>query len=307
MTGKEEIEKKGYCEGKYVVGQGKAHNCSRPHIKVFNCNVFGTFNIKLKSGRITEFKPTIVTEKANYWFIKLHKEKQEYFGWAIRDHTSHQAENTIELLTKQLLPTHLKEGSFAVLPLKKWDERQTRIWSEKKYWFQTFPFSPKQKADSEYVWKVINRIPWKNLSVLDIGSHYGFFSFKASEVGACVLGIEKNKNSLYAATTIRDHIIQQDVTFLRQDLYPSKKYDVILFLSVFHQIDPTYKRLEEHMNMLTSRTLKHLFIELIMPPLFPQGHEMSEKEIDKIVGGKIIDRYKHKIRGERKIYWIQNA
>lgn len=303
MTGREEIQKKGYMEGKYVVGQGKAHNCGRQHREIFNCDMFGTFNTKLKHGLITEFEPTLVSEHNNYWFIKLTKEKKEYFGWAIRGKKSHQGHNIIEMITKQLLPTYLKEERFAVLPLEKWSDKQIKEWADKQYWFQTFPFSPKQRADSEYVWNIINRIEWKNMSVLDIGARYGYFSFKASEAGANVLGIETNKSSLKAANIIRDHIIQQDVNFMKEDPYSYKKYDVVLFLSVLHQMDPSYKSLEAQIDILKSRTLKHLFVELIMPPMFPQGQEIDEKEIDRIVGGQILDRYKHKVRGDRKIYW----
>jgi hypothetical protein len=307
MTGKEEIQKKGYMEGIYVVGQGKAHGCFHQHQSIFNCDVCGTFNIKLNDGQIIEFEPTLTSEHNNYWFIKISKDKMDYFGWAVRGKKSNQKHNIIELVTKQLLPDSLKEDKLAVIPLEKWDEKQIRIWSEEKYWFQTFSFSPKQRADSEYVWNIINKIKWKNLSVFDIGSHYGFFSFKASKAGASVLGVEPNKSSIKCASTIRDHIIQQDVNFVRQDPYPSKKYDVILFLSVFHQIDPTYKDLEKQMNDLKSRTIKHLFVELIMPPMFPQGSNIGEEEIDRIVGGQILDRYTHKVRGDRKIYWWKNG
>ncbi|MHA1690361.1 MAG: class I SAM-dependent methyltransferase [Candidatus Heimdallarchaeaceae archaeon] len=306
MNGKEEIAVKGYMEGKYVIGQGKAHKCCRPHKFVFNCQMFGTFNVKLKYGRIDEFQPSVTTEKANYYFLKIKKAKNEYFGWAIRDHKSNQAFNTLEIITKERLPDALRKERFAVTIYDRWNSNQIKEWASKQYWFQTFPFSPKKRADSELVWSTINIIPWTGMKVVDIGAHYGFFSFKAAENGAIVTGVEPNKSSLKCAIEIRNHIIQQDVKFVKND--PGKTFDIILYLSVHHQIDPCYKKLEHQVNALKDRTNKYLFVELILPPLFPKDRQVPESEIDRMVQMTPLKTYDHTVRGRRKIYvWSRDG
>lgn len=290
-------------EGQYVTGQGKAHTCCSPHTKVFKCQMFGTFNIKIKGRQILDFAPSITSEKAAYWLVRISKGGSlNYYGWAIRDFTSHQNPQILEVLTKELLPEDFKSGILSVAILKRWDAQSIKLWASKQYWFQSFPFSSVKKADSEYLWKIIDKINWSGFSVLDIGAHYGYFSFKASEKGAHVIGVEPNSSSRNCAITIQENIIHQDVQFIPKDL--GGQFDVILHLSVYHQMDPEYKNLENYLNGLRGRTRKHLFVELILPPMFPRKRKMSEKEIDKIVGGKILTRYQHKVRGIRKVYQI---
>jgi len=292
--------------GNYVEGCGKAHKCCGPHTKVLGFPVIGTFNVLGKGLRINEFPPSIVTEKANYYFLRLERGDKFFYGWAVRDHVSKQGLNVLEILTKDPLPDSWKNGEDMGITLyERWSPKKTREWAANKYWFQTFPFSPKKRADSELVWEVIDTIDWCGLTVLDIGCHYGFFSFKASEKGARVVGIEPNRRSLRMARIIQEHIVQQDVKFFQENLKKSKVYDVILYLSVHHQIDPLYSDLATMLDELRQRTNKYLFVELIMPPIFPEDNQMSEEEIDRIVGGKILLRYKHNVRGDRKIYLVE--
>ena len=97
----------------------------------------------------------------------------------------------------------------------------------------------------------------------------------------------------------------QDVDFVNLAPFNVTFFDVILYLSVHHQPDPSYANLEKKIKEYRKRARKHLFVELIMPPVFPQHGEFTEAEIDKIVGGEILVRYKHAVRGHRKIYWIE--
>jgi len=293
----------GYMEGKYINGAGKASKCCQPHKAIFNCEMFGTFNVKLKNDNIFDFQPVIINDVKSYWFVEITKTKETRYGWAIRDHTSKQAQNVLEIITKEKLPERFKQGNVKINIYERWSDAIIKNWSAKQYWFQTFPFSAAQKADSNFVWNTINKINWSGLSVYDIGCHYGFFSFKASECGARVVGMEPNDTSLKAAKIIRDNIIHQDVGFIKEA--SNKQYDVILYLSVHHQLDPNYERLEKKIQELKSKTNKYLFVELIMPPMFPEKGAMTEKDIDKIVGGEILSRYKHNVRGNRKIYFIK--
>lgn len=291
--------------GNYISGAGKAHNCCKQHDEVFKCRMIGTFNIMLHGCNITEFNPTMVDTTKSYWFVRISNGKEFYFGWTIRDHLSRQKPNVIEVLTKKLIPDSFKNCQLRVSILGKWDEERIKMWADKQYWFQTFPFTPSPKADSEHLWKKINIIKWRNKSVLDIGCHYGFFSFKASAKGANVIGFEPNKSSLDCAKVIRDNIVQQDVTFV--DGMPKGAFDVVLYLSVYHQIDPIYTKLKEKIEYLKNITNEHLFIELIMPPMFPTNKSLTEKQIDDIVGGEVLDTYEHRIRGTRRIYHIKKS
>jgi hypothetical protein len=288
--------------GKYTKGSNKAHKCCAPHREVFGCRMYGTFNIFAYDGKITEFQPTITTKKSRYWFVKISRDNDIYFGWAVRDFKSRQRANILEIVTKELLPDKLKEGDFEVEVFEKWDDRTITGWAINQYWFQGFSFSPKKKADSKFLWDTINVIDWSDCTVLDIGCHYGYFSFEASREGARAIGFDTNKSSLKTAEVIRDNIIHQDVSFSSKD--PKGNFDVILYLSVHHQPDPNYKKLAEKIAELKSRAKKYLFVELILPPMFPKDNIISEEMIDKIVGGKILATYKHKVRGMRKVYQI---
>jgi len=298
-------EEQEYIKGHYLIGSNKAHKCCGAHDKVFNCRMIGTFNVLMEENFISNFIPSIKTEKAAYWFVELEKNGQSYYGWAIRDYKSHQRGNILEILTKELLPCSLKEGDLNVRIIERWDEKKIKNWAKDQYWFQGFSFSPIKKADSKFLWNNINIIDWIGCSVLDIGCHYGYFSFKASEAGAKVIGFDIDKNSLEMAETIRENIIQQDVTFVRKD--PKIDYDVILYLSVHHQIDKEYQMLARAIKKLKLRTKKHLFVELILPPMFPKNSKMTEEEIDKIVGGEILVTYNHKVRGVRRVYHVQTS
>jgi SAM-dependent methyltransferase len=290
--------------GQHITGKNKAHSCCKQHDAVFNCRMVGTFNIKLSDQvDIKAFKSTFETESNSYWFVKICKGSIVKYGWAVRPKNSSQKNNVLEVLTKERLHDTFKEGTLEVTVLEKWSQSCIDNWSKNQYWFQSFPFAKVKKADSQWVWEHINKVNWSGQTVLDIGCHYGFFSFKASELGARVLGVDINTTSLEKANIIQEHIIHQDVEFGRE--VPQTQFDVVLYLSVHHQIDSEYKSLERHLKILREVAKKHIFVELIMPPMFPQKNEMTETEIDTIVGGEILARYKHKVRGDRKIYWIK--
>lgn len=288
--------------GHYTQGSGLAHNCCRPHREVFNCDMWGTFNILVQDFNILTREPSIINSKNNkrYWFLIINN---KYCGWAIRDKRSKQKRQILEVLIKQLLPDYLKSQDLEItLPIK-WTEHQIKVWAKDKYWFQGFNFAPVQRADSDLVWKTIDVINWEKRRVLDWGCHYGYMSFEASKKGAIVTGIDKNIQSLQMAKTIRNHIIQQDVYFSTN--LERKVYDVILYLSVHHQRDADYSNLKDTIELLKKMSLKHIFIELLLPPTFPKDRKMTEQQINEIVGGKVLLQYKHEVRGVRNIYHIE--
>ena len=108
------------------------------------------------------------------------------------------------------------------------------------------------------------------------------------------------------ARVIRDHIIQQDVIFshISDKTIYNKPFDIVFYLSVHHQIDPNYSQLKATIEKYKKMARECLFVELIMPPMFPKDKSMSQEEIDKAVGGEILTTYKHAVRGLRRIYKV---
>jgi len=290
---------------KYITGSNHAHCSNNVYKKrVFKCPMYGTFNVKLLTDfDITKYNYAYACQRTKYWLVKIRKEnaKESYYGWVVKWDKSGMSKNTLEIISKRLLPDFLKEGIIEICEVcEKWSDQTRDNWAKNIYWWQTFDWSPKKRADSKMLWDSINIINWSGLSVLDIGSHYGYMSFKASKEGALVTGVEKNQTAVDKSKIINDHIEMCDVEFYKP-IIKMDNYDVILDLSVYHQIDPDYKHLYSHVEGLKKIVNKCLFIELIMPPMF--GKDYKEVDIDKIVGGKILKRYQHKVRGIRKIYF----
>jgi SAM-dependent methyltransferase len=157
------------------------------------------------------------------------------------------------------------------------------------------------------VWGAIrDRVDWRNKSVLDIGCNFGFYSFQASRAGARVRGIDKNENVIRTARLINDRVEMQDVQFEAAGVQslPPVEYDVIFYFSVQHQFDRSYAKLKKQINALWALTRERLFIELIVPSL---DGAMSEEQVDLIVDGTELLRYKHKVRACRKLYEVKRG
>lgn len=267
LEGKKEIAKRGYMKGHYVVGSGHAHKCCSPHTKVFGREMIGTFNVKLRAGRVDDFEPLIITKKSSYWFVKISRDNRSWYGWAVRDHSSKQTFRTLEILTETRLPGGLKKGSLKINIYESLGENQKKMWGIKH----------REKTDEDFVWNVINVIDWKGLSVLDIDSYKGFFATKIVDAGAK-----------------RSACVESDM-----------KFDVILYIGVHHKIDPSYEYLRDKIEELKGKAIKHLFVELVMPPAYPKDGNVGESVLDDMIGGRILMRYRYNICEIRKIYWVR--
>ena len=287
--------------GNYTSGQGNASNHLFSYDEQFNCRMVGTFNVMLK-GDWDEI-PCIETHNRWYWFVSLANEHLEVrYAWVTRDKGSKQPKRVIELLTKAAIPDSFKTGSLSVTPWHPWTPEMAKSWAKGQYWFQSWPWTPTQKADSQFVWDGIKGLTdWSGKRVLDIGGNAGFHSFRAAEAGAQCVVVEPSYETRLQGANIARHIEHQDVTFVSED--PGGEWDTILYLSVHHQLDPTYERLEETLAGLRERA-GVVIVELHVEPLdgdMPVSPCMSEREIDGLFSQKILS-YPSNVRGRRALY-----
>jgi len=126
---------------------------------------------------------------------------------------------------------------------------------------------------------------------------HGYHSFQAWRRGASVCAYEPDAEARGAAEFIGRHIEMEDVEFFSEPPPDGFQADVVLYLSVHHQHDPDYRTLEAAVRRLKTMASEALFIELILPPMFGAG-----VDVDAAVGGKVLRTYRHRVRGERRIY-----
>ena len=289
--------------GHCVNGQGDAHRHMGDLTPYFNCPVIGTFNIKTDTP-IDLFEPAIDDREngRRFWLVRI---DGEHYAWAYRWRDFSMPLDRWEIVSKSRLPEHLREGELDIEVLEPLGPEQARAWARRQdYWFQSFPWSP-QRADSELIWRTVtDRQDWSGRTVLDIGCHYGYHSFRASKAGASVTGMDLDHRPIETARFINDHIEMQDVQFGTVDEEGSV-FDVILYFSVHHQFDPSYDMLVHKLEELRGRAREQVFVELITPSL-KGGRTMAE--IDAIVatvGGRALHTYQHKVRHTRRIYELE--
>lgn len=292
-------------KGKYIRGEGIAHKYTAFHDKTFHCRMVGTFNVEC-DGDIRDCPPTIELDNGHrYWLLKLRKGDESAYAWASHWKGSERPRRIWELISKAPLSEVFRQDGFALEYLERWPLEKIQEWAAGQYWYQTFPWSLEQKADSACVWDAINAIDWSGLSVLDIGGNAGFHCFEASKRGAQAICFEPSDATRLQGQTINDHIEMQDVQFVGDN--PSGTFDVVLYLSVHHQRDSRYEWLANQIADLRARAHKYLFVELHVEACagdFPVDPVMSEAEIERILGGITLLRYKHRLRGTRRIFCI---
>lgn len=294
--------------GRYVTGQGEASKYDSVYEQLMGYPMRGTFNVRcdFPLGGIGAWPPTQIFEHPNgnglaeFRLVKLNR---RWRAWAYRWPGTGQSPETLELVSKRLLPDGLKHSEIFVEFCERWDTDRVKVWCQKRYvqsWHQSFPWSP-QRCDSALVWDAIDIIDWRGLSVLDYGCAWGYHTIRAAAAGAYAVGFDQDPESVAAAREVNDHIESQDATFTFDA--PSGEWDVILYLSVHHQVDPKYIRLAETIRSLRRRARKALFVELILPPMFGSGK--TAEEINRLVGGRTLLTYQHAVRGVRRIYEVE--
>lgn len=301
--------------GVHTSGLGQASKHCAQHDQFFNCCMKGTFNIDVtepfhhkaivpaRSGNFHSKGHEYAYHKM-YWLVCISNEHEEAYGWIMRWEGSKQKLTRLEVLSKERLPESFREGPLNVEVLERWSDAKIKDWASKQYWFQGFGWAPRQRSGSQQEWEAIYpACTWSGRRVLDIGTHYGFHACQAAKAGATVVGVDIDVDCINIAKVINDHIEMQDVSFLYAD--PGTSFDIILYLSVHHQVDPLYEKLEDTLLRLKARC-QDLFVELILPSSYSSfGNGMSDNNMDKIVGGTELLTYKNKVRGYRRIYHVQ--
>jgi len=294
--------------GKYVQGVGRAHQFSDVYRPSFGCPMMATFNVQADRP-ITGAKPTKTMDltwpgeepkPVTFWLCRING----HWAWAMRWKGTRLPETRIEFISKRRLPDYLKDKTFRIEVFERWPEAKIQDWAGKHYQWQGFPWLPRQRVDSQSVWETIKpHADWSGATVFDVGSHYGYHSFRASEAGAFVTAVEPDDDVRVVGEVIARHIEMQDVQFQKSIHACSQPSDVTLYLSVQHQWDPRYENLTEKIAELAKDTKRTLFVEIILPPMF--GKTYSPEDVDQMVGGQILTTYRHRLRGNRRIYKVE--
>ncbi|HEY3386983.1 MAG TPA: hypothetical protein VGK46_10755 [Saprospiraceae bacterium] len=296
----------GTFSGSYVNGIGKALNVSKSEdrsmllTQLFGCPLIGTFNIRTTENT-DHIAPVIVQDIHKFNFVRISLPDGQYrYGWCYRFVGSSQKANILEVYSKEKLPDAFKMNELKIDFFSRWPPEKILEWQKGKYWFQGFSWLPEQRADSLLLWNYMKNEDYQHKSVLDFGTHYGYFAFQASRKGATVEAIDQDPKNIKMASTINEHIEQQDIIFSIGNKLPDRTYDYIFELSVYHWIDEHYADLFIHLEELKKRC-KTLFLELINPPM--KG-KLSQREVDEIAGGEKLIHYRHKVRRTRTLYKI---
>lgn len=294
--------------GHYTQGCNRAHQFSEVYRPAFGCPMVATFNVQLDSP-ITDAKPAKTMnltwpdeepKPVTFWLCQING----HWAWAMRWEGTRMPETHVEFISRHPLPERLKEEPLEIEVFERWSDEKIRDWGHKEYQWQGFPWLLNQRVDSEKVWKIIEpHADWVGASALDVGSHYGYHSFRASKLGAFVTAIEPNDRARAGGELIARHIEMQDVQFEKSIPVSSQNSDITLYLSVHHQWDPTYHHLTDKVRELLRHTRKVLFVEFILPPLF--GKTYSPEAVDGMIGGQVLKTYQHRLRGNRRIYMVE--
>jgi len=309
--------------GTYSKGLGKAHEAFEASRRVDNvagclgANMVGTFNVSVTRRRYFALVAQM-RGKTGFWLREdqlvpvryhlcriCHTSGAERMAWIVDwrppVHGTKDKTYKMEVISRYPLDDSFKDGSrLKVLVYDPWDATRIAAWWPKvlKKWFQSFDWGPK-RSDDMAVWNAIFKWPmWTNSTVLDVGCNTGWYSFMAAKYGARVSGYDTNADFVKLARTIAGHIEYADVDFGTKD--PGGTFDVIMYLSVHHCIDPEYIHLRKTVEQYKKRC-KLLFIELLCPP---PGHTVGRSFTENAVGGQELLSYTHAVRGHRVVWKV---
>ena len=294
--------------GHHIKGAGEAKNWEWEFQPPFNCKMVGTFNVEIPKDDLfdrTTLKSSLTFGNAFFYLARLtscHGKQALAFAYEWKARAT--PTTLLEFVSKRSLDDDFKQGLIQVTFFRKWEAEEIATWAERQYLFHTFDWSPKPMADCNPVWsKMRLACSWANRTVLDIGANTGWFSMAAAGEGAEVIGVEPEESVRLAATLIDRHIHQKGVEFVAED--SGGDFDIILYQSVHHMIDPSYELLPAKIRELKQRC-SDLFVELILPSSgFGYGEKFNDVVVDKLVNGDTLLTYQHNVRGRRRLYHVK--
>ena len=141
----------------------------------------------------------------------------------------------------------------------------------------------KRAIASERRWELMDpHLPQSCFSALDIGCNNGYFALKLAERGALALGIDTSKPSIWVANRVKECAGISGAAFAHYELTPESvgavaQYDVILNLSVFHNIAhfQGFEASREILEALIQRTRQVMFFETGENSKEATGHEAT--------------------------------
>lgn len=306
-------------KGTILKGLGKASHvmstsavrrvlCTNLHEEIFP----GTFNVlvDVDPGMFDQpYYEGFDVEQRAFYRLRITSPK-EVSVWLYRRPASKMNPRVLELISRWNLCEYLGVKPGGIIELEydgAWTKTERAEFINKRKWFQSFSFLPKDKirTDSNYVLNILDLGDVWNKTVLDVGGHYGFHSIELWKRGAMCTMVEKNKDSAETARHITRSFIPADIGIIRGDFRKQQlpKSDIVLYLSVHHQIDPTYENLPQTLDFLV-KSVNDVFCFEDIIPFGGRGsvndfqHELELRFSNVIYLGK----YEHAIRGIRHIW-----
>jgi hypothetical protein len=314
-------------EGRIVSGSGRASAVAATaekraeHVRLFGAPLIGTLNLRLSGSPfgLAPFglAPSVEDGNGRYWLVRLTAGREERLGWAFRWDGTGQPEDLAEVYTRELVPDSFRAAPLRCEFLERWSSRRISEWAislaaRGHRWWQSWPWlppaalPPRPLSDSTVAWPhiLVATGPLAGATLLDVGTNEGFFAVQAARAGAIVAAIDRNHDALHLARTIAAHVEPADVIFAHRSVPPDEVFDVVLELSVWHQVDPGYEQLGEHLADLRRRARRAVVVELMRPPL--SGH-VDVDAVVASVGGAAAWHRRHPVRRERTLYRIPGA
>jgi len=288
------------CTGVYRNGAGKAApNAAKPghtSVKLAGVNLLGTYNVEVTEKE--PFKgllPGRVIDGVSYWPVSVNGQ----LGWAMRWNGSKQPQNLLEIYSRTLLEKkeHNEITIYGALKGTELVQFQHDAYKAGHKWFQAHSWLLPQykRHDATIIVEHLGDV--RGLRILDFGSCEGQVAHALARAGAKVTATDKRSAPL--GEVISRHIECQDIEWIASDKVPEGMWDIVLSLSVWHQEDPRYTFLRDHLNQLRGRARQSVYVELMTPPL--EG-KLDVDGLMKERGAEKIYTYPHKVRRRRTVY-----
>ncbi|MFP3855446.1 MAG: class I SAM-dependent methyltransferase, partial [Anaerolineales bacterium] len=139
------------------------------------------------------------------------------------------------------------------------DSALLELLREEEFRYQSIPLAQGVKTsggDRAGTLAVIMPSELSGKSVLDVGCHYGFFSFEAAKRGARrVMGVDFDDDALRKAGKLRE-VIGSDVEFRKLNIANQtvdEKFDIVLCLNVLHHLPDPLRTLNDLVDITRER------------------------------------------------------